>query len=171
MPHIGRNGYSSFLFFLSIASSVLIGGYAEADPITGTPSVIDGDTLEIRGTRIRLHGIDAPESNQRCTNSGGESWPCGQRASLALADYIGRSTLTCWSRDTDRYGRVVAECFKGKHNANAWMVAEGWAVAYRRYSRDYDQLEDAAKVSKKNIWEGPFVMPWEWRRGRRDAPR
>ena len=107
------------------------------DRIIGVGSVIDGDTIEIHGQRIRLFGIDAPESSQLCIRVSGERWRCGQQASFALADRIGRASVSCRSRDIDRYGRVIAVCFKGSEDLSRWMVANGWAVAYRHYSENY----------------------------------
>jgi endonuclease YncB( thermonuclease family) len=133
-------------------------------PIIGIASVIDGYTIEIHGQRIRLFGIDAPESSQLCVRPSGERWRCGQRASFALADQIGRTTIRCEQRDVDRYGRVVAVCFKGVEDLDRWMVVNGWAVAYRRYSLDYVPDEDTARRNRINIWSGAFDMPWDWRR-------
>lgn len=143
------------------------------DPIIGIASVVDGDTIEIHGQRIRLFGIDAPEGSQLCVRPNGERWRCGQQASLALADRIGRATVRCEHRDVDRYGRVVAICFKGAENLNSWIVANGWAVAFRRYSLDYAADEDAARRIRTNIWSGEFDMPWDWRgrnSNRRQSP-
>ena len=97
--------------------------------LQGVASVIDGDTIEIHGTRIRLNGIDAPESGQLCQDARGTAWRCGQQAALALSDRIGRQVVSCQQTDTDRYGRVVADCFTGGENLNHWMVREGWALA------------------------------------------
>lgn len=138
-----------------------------AQSLTGVASVTDGDSLEIRGTRIRLHGIDAPESGQRCIRPSGQKWRCGQQAALALSDQIGRRNVSCVSRDTDRYGRLIAVCRQDGIDLNAWMVQEGWAVAYRQYSRDYEGQETEARSAERNIWSGTFVMPWDWRRGAR----
>jgi len=135
--------------------------------IVGIASVIDGDTIEIHGRRIRLFGIDAPESQQFCFRANGEPWRCGQHASFALADRIGRATLRCEPRDIDRYNRTVAVCFKGNEDLNRWMVANGWAVAFRRYSLEYVAAEDAARRSRFNVWSGSFEMPWDWRGQRR----
>jgi endonuclease YncB( thermonuclease family) len=134
-----------------------------AEPLMGTASVIDGDTIEIHGQRIRLHGIDAPESRQECTRSDGTTWRCGQQAALALSDRIGRSTVDCDPRDRDRYGRIIAICFKDTEDLNRWMVANGWAVAYRKYSLDYVADEELAHADKVGIWSGTFDMPWDWR--------
>jgi len=153
-----------------LAALLLVGvsGSAIASAeITGVASVIDGDTIEIHGQRIRLHGIDAPESAQLCLRPDGSQWRCGQQAALALADRIGRLSVACRRTDTDRYGRVVAVCHQGSEELNAWMVSEGWAVAYRQYSGGYIAAEDRARTSGKNIWSGRFVMPWDWRRGAR----
>jgi endonuclease YncB( thermonuclease family) len=134
-----------------------------AEPLAGTASVIDGDTIEVHGQRIRFHGIDAPESRQECMRSDGTPWRCGQQAALALSDRIGRSAVRCDPRGHDRYGRVVSVCFKDTEDLNRWMVASGWAVAYRKYSLDYVADEEHAHLAKVGIWSGTFEMPWDWR--------
>ena len=152
---------------ISLLAILLSATPAKANELNGVASVIDGDTVEIRGTRIRLHGIDAPESRQLCTRPSGQSWRCGQQAALALSDRIGRRSAICVARDTDRYGRTIAVCSQDGIDLNAWMVAEGWAVAYRQYSRDYVLADTEARSAGRNIWSGTFVMPWDWRRGAR----
>lgn len=136
-------------------------------PIAGQASVIDGDTIEIHGQRIRLHGIDAPESSQTCRDARGKPYRCGQKAALALADRIARRTVTCQPRGMDRYKRVVAVCRVAGTDLNAWLVSQGLAVAYRKYSHDYVSHEATARAAGRGIWAGAFVMPAEWRKGRR----
>jgi endonuclease YncB( thermonuclease family) len=145
-----------------------IGPASTQQDIVGVASVIDGDTIEIHSQRIRLFGIDAPEGSQFCLRPNGERWRCAQQSSLALADRIGRATVRCEPRDIDRYRRVVAVCFKGAEDLNRWVVANGWAVAYRRYSVDYVADEDAARRKRINMWSGDFEMPWDWRAQRRN---
>lgn len=139
---------------------------AVAADLVGQASVVDGDTIEVHGVRIRLHGIDAPESGQVCF-ADGVQWRCGQQAALALDARIAGRTVSCSERDVDRYGRVVAVCSAGGEDLNAWLVAEGWALAYRRYSLDYVDEEAAAAAARRGIWRGEFVAPWDWRQGAR----
>jgi endonuclease YncB( thermonuclease family) len=134
--------------------------------IAGVASVVDPDTIEIHGQRIRLHGIDAPEGGQTCLDAAGRTWRCGQRAALALQDLSGRRTVTCDERDVDRYGRIVGRCLVGEVDINKWLVAQGLALAYRRYSRAYVGAEDEARAAGRGMWAGTFEPPWEWR-GRR----
>ncbi|MGX7707984.1 thermonuclease family protein [Methylobacterium sp. Gmos1] len=148
--------------------AAIVGGSAlAADPIVGRASVTDGDTLVIRGYRIRLFGIDAPESAQLCQDVGAKDYRCGQKAALALSDRIGASTVTCEPRDQDRYGRVVAVCSAAGTDLNGWMVGEGHALAYRQYSTAYVPQEDAARAAKRGIWGGAFTPPWDWRKEKR----
>jgi endonuclease YncB( thermonuclease family) len=146
------------------ASSTL----AWAGDIAGRATVIDGDTLEIHGTKIRLLGIDAVEAPQKC-GSGSDQWPCGRRAAFALSDLIGEKPLRCEPRDRDRYGRTVAMCFLSELDVNEWMVRQGWAVAYARYSTAYVEVEATARAARRNIWSGEFTRPDEYRRGGSNA--
>ena len=136
---------------------------ASTAELTGIPKITDGDTIRIGNTRIRLHGVDAPEATQTCTADGKE-WRCGWEATNALANIVGRHWVTCSKYDMDRYGRIVAVCRAGPIDLNAWMVGNGWAVAYRRYSKDYVRDEQEAKAARKGMWRGEFMMPWDYRR-------
>ena len=147
------------LVVLAIASSVAFSAHAE---IVGQARVVDGDTLDAGGQRIRLHGIDAPESHQACTVEG-RSWNCGEEATAALVSLTAGHEVRCQERDRDRYGRIVAVCFVGSTDLNAEMVRKGWALAYRQYALDYVADEDRARQARAGIWRGEFTPPWEWR--------
>jgi len=138
--------------------------------IIGRASVIDADTIEIRGQSIRLFGIDALEDGQRCL-SAGKRQRCAQRAAHALAEKIGGRNVVCEKQTRDRYERIVGVCHVNGENLNAWLVAEGWALAYRRYSRLYVVQEDAARRARKGVWRTSFVKPWNARRGETLAQR
>jgi len=140
---------------------------AHAQETAGRATVIDGDTIEIGGTRIRLHGIDAPESRQMCLNTARKEYRCGQRAAFALADKIGSATVSCRRTDKDRYGRIVAICTSRGVDISQWMARQGWAVAYRQFSEAYVPDETAARRARVGIWAGTFVPPSAWRRGQR----
>ena len=134
--------------------------------LTGSASVIDGDTIELQRVRIRLFGVDAPESSQVCQDAGGRNYRCGQQSALALADRIGTATVSCIKKDTDRYERMVAVCQVGSTDLGAWLVAHGHAVAFRRYTTAYVADEEKAKTARRGVWGGTFAMPWDWRAGR-----
>lgn len=133
------------------------------DAITGRASVVDGDTIEIHGTRIRLHGIDAPESAQTCRRADGTRWRCGQQTALALDDLVEGRPVTCRIVDTDRYGRFIGRCTVAGFDISGWLVEHGWAVAYERYSTDYVEQQQVARSRAVGVWSGEFDMPWDWR--------
>lgn len=155
--------YVSLLLILFIA----IAHFAVASSLEGRVTVIDGDTLEMHGKRIRLHGIDAPESGQTCRSQSGKNYRCGQLSAKQMAKYTKRKTIRCNVRDTDRYGRLVAVCFADGQDINERIVRNGFALAYRRYSRDYIAAESEAKSDKAGMWQGAFIKPWDWRKGER----
>lgn len=142
---------------------------ALAADLIGRATVTDGDTLTVAQQRIRLWGIDAPESAQQCTARNGQAWPCGRRAAAALDAYVQDKTVRCQPKDTDRYGRIVAECFVQGQSINAWMVRSGWAVAYRQYATAFVADEAIARQQASQLWSGSFQIPSEYRRAKRNA--
>ncbi len=134
--------------------------------VTGPATVIDGDTIDIFGQRIDLHGIDAPELLQLCEADGVE-YACGQKAAAALAEKVAGGEVRCVRKEPSPSGRFVAACFLGAEDLNAWLVSEGWAVPCRDCSGEYAEEQEAAKSGALGIWRGLFTPPWEWRRGSR----
>lgn len=138
--------------------------------ITGRPSIIDGDTLEIRGERIRLFGIDAPETTQLC-HINKKPYRCGQKAAQALDKKINGQNVRCDSGKKDKYNRTLSICFLGKTNLNEWLVQNGWALAYRQTTNDYIPAEKIAQMNKAGMWAGTFQTPWDFRRQPTDVER
>ncbi len=131
---------------LCVLVSVSLGTNAAlAVTLSGVARVIDGDTLDLDGTRIRLFGIDAPEHNQTCSDARGKKWDCGSFATQSLRA-LAKGNLRCEPLDQDRYGRTVARCFNSQQDINAQMVAQGAAFAYRKYSKDYVTIEARAEA-------------------------
>jgi endonuclease YncB( thermonuclease family) len=62
----------------------------------------------------------------------------------------------------------VARCEVGGTDLGAWLVEQGWALAYRRYGSAYVAQEDRARAGRRGLWAGTFVPPWAWRRGNED---
>ncbi|WP_081740007.1 thermonuclease family protein [Afipia sp. P52-10] len=159
--------------YLFIAAVILlcIAGFAFHNWLNPTPPatiagkawVIDGDTVSITNTHIRLEGIDAPESDQTCLDAAGKNWPCGQNATRALRRLIAGRELSCAERSKDRYGRLLAVCrLPDGVEINAWMVREGWALA-SGFVKLYEAEETEATAAKRGIWAGTFTKPWHWR--------
>ena len=135
-----------------------------AAELSGVPIITDGDTIKIINKRIRLHGIDAPEKKQICIKNTKE-YSCGKEATDALAKKINGNQVVCKVQDRlDRYKRYIGVCFVGEVNLNKWMVRNGYAIAYRRYSKDYIEDEDYAKKNKLGLWAGNFIYPEKWRK-------
>lgn len=133
-------------------------------PIQGQASVVDGDTLEIHGQRIRLSGIDAPESDQLCRDAESNHYRCGQKAANDLAAFIDRRPVVCIEVDRDRYRRAVAVCTVGGVDLADWLVRGGLALDWPQYSRgDYAAAQKDAERAGKGMWAGSFVRPWDYR--------
>jgi endonuclease YncB( thermonuclease family) len=141
-------------------------GQRQQPSVQGIPRIIDGDTIDIAGTRIRLEGIDAPEGDQRCARAGGGTWRCGQVATGELQRLIGRSVVRCDGRGTDKYERMLAICFSGDTDVNAEMVRRGFAWAFVKYSRIYVAEEAEARGRGVGIWQAPTMTAWDHRAGR-----
>ncbi|WP_375572182.1 thermonuclease family protein [Seohaeicola saemankumensis] len=162
---------SRIVVLLIFAVGLLIASLAMAGSVTGTIRVIDGDTIEVAGTRVRLHGIDAPESSQTCSTEQGKSWDCGAWVSREVrARYQGRKAV-CTPLDQDRYGRTVARCMVGGEDMGATLVAEGLAFAYRRYAMDYDLIEKQAAVADRGLWAMNVQNPAAYRQNGQPAAR
>ena len=134
---------------------------ALADPAR----VIDGDTLEWKGERVRLLGFDAPEMKQACERDGA-TWSCGREATKALAEWIGGRDVKCEGDKRDKYDRLLAHCSVGGQDMGEWMVSRGLAVAYTRYSYEYLWAETKARFAGVGMWAGEFQRPEDWRRSK-----
>ena len=132
------------------------------------PRIVDGDTLEVAGQKVRLQGIDAPESGQSCRQATGPRYPCGEHATQALRTRIDADAVTCMIEGRDRYSRALGICYTADGtDLNGWLVRQGHALAYRKYSTQYVPQEDQAKAAQAGLWAGVFIKPWDWRRGAR----
>lgn len=149
-----------------------------AEPLVGRAAVIDGDTLEIHGRRVRLWGVDASEGRQSCTRDG-RPYRCGTESARNLDRLIGDRPVTCTPHGRpDRYGRLVARCEVAadcapdedcrtfRRDLGAWMVGDGWALDDPRYSDgEHAEQQWEAEQGRKGLWAGTFVAPKDWRKG------
>ena len=141
--------------------------------------VVDGATIKIGSTKIRLYGIDAPEKGQICINKMKEPYDCGLYSKKHLEKAIGKGEfqVTCVYNSVDIYKRILGICYRGIKNPDAerpeilnvnhFMVGTGRAVAYTKYSTLYVKAEKFARRSRRGIWQGKFDMPWDWRKKNR----
>ena len=143
----------TFLFTLFLTNSV------HADQLT----VTDGDTIRIGEERIRFSGIDAPELKQTCIYQEIE-FNCGEFSKNLLIEKIADQEVNCIRESKDQYGRTLAECFVGKESLSSYLVREGYAFAYRKYSDKFIADEEYAQSKGNGMWSMQFLFPWEYRR-------
>lgn len=132
--------------------------FATTDVALSQVAIVDGDTFDLHGVRIRLNGIDAPEFGQHCG-----SWDCGADALDALEHLILSGPVICENLGDDGYGRVIARCAVEGKDIGAAMVSSGLAYAFVKYSEDYVAVEAAARQSGIGLWQDDFQRPWDFR--------
>ena len=151
---------------------ILMPNFINAEIIQGKAKVIDGDTVKIKNNKIRLSGIDAPELNQLCSKvflslsfiSFNKKYSCGKISTEKLKRLLKNKIILCKVENIDRYKRKLATCYKNKLNINSWLVRNGYALAYIKYSKKYVLQEKEAKRDQLGIWQGTFENPWDWRK-------
>ena len=143
------------LFLLLLVNNL----YAEEKTLT----VIDGDTIKINNIKYRFSGIDTPEINQTCKKDE-EIIYCGIIAKNKLIEKIGNQIPKCVAESTDRYNRIIAECFVKNESLSKYLVRNGYAFAYRKYSKKFIEDEDYAKKHKLGFWQMKFQYPWDYRK-------
>jgi endonuclease YncB( thermonuclease family) len=138
---------------------------AHAQILSGPATVIDGDTLDLTGQRVRLLGIDAPEAAQTCTRGAGSgvAWPCGAEASALLRELLAGRTVSCTQQGTDVYGRALAHCSAGRIDLGASLVSAGLAVVLDNGKDIYGEREAVAQAQAAGLWSGPFQTPSDYR--------
>ena len=125
--------------------------------------VTDGDTIRIGDERIRFSGIDAPEIKQTCIYQEIE-FKCGEFSKNLLIEKISNQEVSCIRESTDQYGRTLAECFVGKESLSSYLVREGYAFAYRKYSDKFIPDEEYAQSKGNGMWSMDFMFPWDFRK-------
>ena len=159
-------------FLLSFTLIMFFFTHTYSEVISGNATVIDGDTIKINSKKIRLHGIDAPEIKQLCEReflnffffTFKKNYKCGELSKKKLEYFIQNDKIECKTEGIDRYKRIIGTCFKNKININSKMVRNGYAVAYKKYSKKYTIQQLEAKKDNLGIWQGKFQMPWDWRK-------
>ena len=127
--------------------------------------VIDGDTIFLNGKKIRFSGMDAPELKQLC-NKDGENIKCGVLAKQHLIKKIDNQVPKCIKEGVDQYKRILAECFVNGESLSSFLVRNGYAFAYRKYSKKFIKDEQFAKKNKLGIWSMMFQYPWVYRKSK-----
>lgn len=143
---------------------LLVPAFVSAQQFGGAARIVDGDTLDVGGVRVRLHGLDAPELGQICIAPDGTAWDCGAWVADKVRARIGDRHVTCDTVDTDRYGRTVARCRIAGQDLGRQLVRDGLALAYRRYSKAYLRDEAAARRAGLGLHAHRMTRPAEHRR-------
>ena len=130
----------------------------------GSLKIVDGDTIILNGEKIRFFGIDTPELKQTCLQ-GDQKVSCGIFAKILLMKKIGNNKLECIREGKDAYKRTLAECFVGGKSLSSFLVRNGYAFAYRKYSNKFIKDEEFAKTNKLGMWGMTFLYPWDFRKG------
>lgn len=157
----------AFALAAGVLQAGVVSGASRPEPtgkvIAGHVRVIDGDTIDLDGVRVRLEGIDAPESGQRCKRRLIGRWACGTAATQALEGLVEGRSVRCEDRGLDKYGRMLGVCYAGTTDINAWMVRKGLAWAFVRYSRAYVEEEAEARAERLGIWQAQTQTAWDYR--------
>ncbi|MGY3034218.1 endonuclease YncB(thermonuclease family) [Bradyrhizobium sp. USDA 4354] len=132
--------------------------------LSGPPRILDGNTIEIEQTKLRLSGIEAPETDQICLDAQGRKWACGVAARDELIKHSNGRTWDCHTTGVDEYGRSRGSCFIEGEDVNAWMVRSGWALSSGPSIHTYVVYEVVASKAYAGLWSGAFIAPWDWRR-------
>lgn len=151
-----------YVLTLALALSVTAHSALAIESVTRF-QITDGDSLVVAGERIRLNGIDAPETAQICLDAKGAQWRCGEWATAQLREVTRGARLSCTRLDTDRFGRTIATCYANGQDIAEQMVLRGAAVAFRKYATDYVAAERAATRARAGLWAGRFDQPDDWR--------
>ena len=125
--------------------------------------IIDGDTIHLNNEKIRFIGIDTPELKQTCKKNS-EIIYCGIEARQLLINKIGKDKVICVREGKDQYKRTLAECFVNDLSLSKFLVREGYAFAYRKYSKKFISDENFAKKNNIGMWSMNFEYPWDWRK-------
>jgi endonuclease YncB( thermonuclease family) len=142
---------------------LLVPSLAHAADVSGVPRIREADLVQIGNSRIRLAGIDAPSVDQLCLNTRGERWTCGVAARDELIKHVGGKSWSCHLGQVDRRGRALSRCEVDGEDIQKWLVRSGWALAFTRFSHDYEADEKEAREAKAGMWQGAFIAPWDWR--------
>lgn len=165
MTHESGTAKTDFMFrFCSLLAALLLALplWAGQPEITGHPRVIDGDTLEIDGHRIRLGGIDAPERAETCRDARGKSWRCGAWATDQTRKLLARQRLTCVDLGDRTYDRIVGRCYLNGQDLAVTLIEAGIARPCLRFARAqgqerrYLQAETVAVAARAGIYSGPL---------------
>ena len=125
--------------------------------------IVDGDTIHINKDKIRFSGIDAPELNQTCLLNNNVV-NCGKISKELFIKKIANNIPNCIKEGIDQYKRILAECFVNNKSLSSYLVRNGYAFAYRKYSKKFIEDEEYAQKNNLGMWAMKFDFPWDFRK-------
>lgn len=156
----------ALLIFLAAAAPAETAAKTTTE-LRGTPEIITGDLLDLKGRHLRLDGIDAPEPGQRCSIAD-KLYDCGEIARSALLDLTAGVEVVCRTLGPDAAAETqTARCFAEGYDLSEGMVYTGWALALPGAPDRYVAMQERAETRRHGLWKGRFVAPWDWLKGQR----
>jgi endonuclease YncB( thermonuclease family) len=165
-----RGGRLTALSVAALLAVLAVSGAAGAQDaalVKGPATVIDASHVDVGGRRFKLYGIDAPDLDQTCETAQHKDYPCGAEARAALVELAKGATVSCLPRGPNEFGETMAICSAGRTDLARALIDAGWAIADRARTLYYERAEETARTTRHGLWQGPFVLPAQWRTGER----
>ncbi len=131
--------------------------------ISGSISAVRANVFYINGRYVRLYGVDAPDTDQVCSDANGSAYNCGEEAISWIRGWIDQNTIDCYLLKVEPNGTNSAICIWGEYDIGAALVGAGWGVVNANETDIYKPYEAKAQSESSGLWKGTFYSPQDWR--------
>ncbi len=131
--------------------------------ISGSISAVRANAFYINGRFIRLFGVDAPDTDQVCSDNNGSAYNCGEEAVSWLRGWVDQNIIDCYLLKIEPNGVNSAVCTWGEYDIGAALVGAGWGIADISETDIYRPYEIKAQSESAGLWKGTFYSPKDWR--------